>query len=106
MNLFSHFFEAEMKGTAFKVCCDRYVTDESGSGVVHQAPAYGEDDFRVCLANGVVVKGGVLPDPVDANGCFCHPVTEPYRGKHVKEADKDLIAAIKNMVLLHSDPSI
>jgi hypothetical protein len=33
-------------------------------------------------------------------------VTEPYRGKHVKEADKDLIAAIKNMVLLHSDPSI
>ena len=92
------FFEADMKVTAYKVCCDGYVTDDSGTGVVHQAPAYGEDDFRVCIANGVVVKGGILPDPVDANGCFCHPVPDPYLGKHVKEADKDLIAAIKNMV--------
>jgi isoleucyl-tRNA synthetase len=93
------FFEEELKDTAFRVCCDAYVSDDSGTGVVHQAPAYGEDDYRVCIANGVVTKGGSLPDPVDANGCFCHPVTEPFRGKHVKEADKDLIASIKNMVL-------
>ena len=69
--------------------------------MVHQAPAYGEDDYRVCIANGVVKKGDDLPDPVDANGCFCHPVTEQFRGKHVKDADKDLIASIKNMVPSH-----
>jgi isoleucyl-tRNA synthetase len=90
------FFADLMQATAFKVCCDTYVTDDSGTGVVHQAPAYGEDDYRVCISNGVVAKGGALPDPVDANGCFCHPVTAPFAGKHVKEADKDLIAAIKN----------
>ena len=95
------FFEEDKKDTAFKVCCDAYVSDESGTGVVHQAPAYGEDDYRVCIANGVVKKGDDLPDPVDANGCFCHPVTEPFRGKHVKDADKDLIASIKNMVPSH-----
>lgn len=105
------FFADVMKDTAFKVCCDSYVTDDSGTGVVHQAPAYGEDDYRVCITNGVVAKGGALPDPVDANGCFCHPVTPPFAGKHVKEADKDLIAAIKesgrlvdNARLVHSYP--
>jgi len=93
------FFTDLMQATAFTVCCDAYVTNDSGTGVVHQAPAYGEDDYRVCISNGVVTKGGELPDPVDANGCFCHPVTAPFAGKHVKEADKDLIAAIKDMVL-------
>lgn len=92
------FFKEAMEATAFKVCCDAYVTDDSGTGVVHQAPAYGEDDYRVCLSGGVVAKGGMLPDPVDANGCFCHPVTAPFAGKHVKEADKELIAAIKDKV--------
>lgn len=31
---------------------DPYVTSDSGTGVVHCAPAFGEDDYRVCLANG------------------------------------------------------
>ena len=105
------FFADMMHSTAFKVCCDTYVTDDSGTGVVHQAPAYGEDDYRVCISNGVVEKGGLLPDPVDVNGCFCHPVTAPFAGKHVKDADKELIAAIKdkgrlvdNARLVHSYP--
>ena len=49
--------------------------------------------------------------PVDVNGCFCHPVSAPFVGKHVKEADKDLIVAIKelgrlvdNARLVHSYP--
>jgi isoleucyl-tRNA synthetase len=105
------FFAETLKATAFKVCVDSYVTDDSGTGVVHQAPAYGEDDYRVCLSSGIIEKGGVLPDPVDVNGCFCHPVSAPFVGKHVKEADKDLIVAIKelgrlvdNARLVHSYP--
>ena len=62
--------EAEMKDTAFRVCIDDYVTEGSGTGVVHQAPAYGEDDYRVCLAHGIISKGGTLPDPVDDNIAF------------------------------------
>ena len=65
-----------------------------GTGIVHQAPAFGEDDNRVCLANGVVGKGEDLPCPVDMNGRFTDPVIE-YRGRHVKECDNDICAVLK-----------
>lgn len=37
---------------AFRVLVDEYVTADAGTGVVHQAPAFGEDDYRVCLKAG------------------------------------------------------
>ena len=95
------FFTELMRDTAFKVCCDDYVTGDSGTGVVHQAPAYGEDDYRICISNGIIIKGGLLPDPVDVNGCFILPVTVPFSGKHVKTADKDIISAIKDKVSIY-----
>ena len=59
-----------------------------------QAPAFGEDDFRVCLAHGVLAKGEAPPDPTDANGRFTSAV--PFvAGVGVKEADKEITAAIK-----------
>eukprot|EP00854_Cymbomonas_tetramitiformis_P009847 gene9847-11662_t len=67
-----------MTGKAFKVCNDKYVTDDSGTGVVHQAPAFGEDDYRVCIEHGIIDKGGDLPCPVDANGCFEANVVSKY----------------------------
>ncbi|CAF4717309.1 unnamed protein product, partial [Rotaria magnacalcarata] len=42
--------------TAFRILCDDYVTEDRGTGVVHQAPYFGEDDYRVCLAHGVINK--------------------------------------------------
>ena len=51
---------------AFRVISDAYVKDDSGTGVVHQAPAFGEDDFRICIENGEV------PCP---SACFCHSHT-------------------------------
>ncbi|KAG0615444.1 hypothetical protein M758_5G041400 [Ceratodon purpureus] len=80
--------------TAFKVVADNYVSDDSGTGVVHCAPAFGEDDYRVCLANGVIQKGPNLPNPVDGDGNFTAEVTD-FKGRFVKEADKDIIAAVK-----------
>jgi isoleucyl-tRNA synthetase len=71
--LFPYFASLE---TAFRVVSDGYVTEEGGTGIVHQAPAFGEDDYRVCLANGVVSKGEDLPCPVDANGRFTAEVTD------------------------------
>ena len=40
-------------GDSFKVVADSYVTDADGTGIVHIAPAYGEDDNRVCKENGI-----------------------------------------------------
>lgn len=41
---------------AFKVVADDYVTSDSGSGIVHCAPAFGEDDYRVCVENQIITK--------------------------------------------------
>jgi len=97
--------------SAFRVCVDSYVKDDSGTGVVHQAPAYGEDDYRVCLENQVVLKGDSLPDPVDANGCFMAPAPSDLIGVYVKDADKMLIQCVKdqgrlldNTRIVHSYP--
>lgn len=35
------------------------MTSDSGTGIVHCAPAFGEDDYRVCIANNIINKVGV-----------------------------------------------
>ena len=91
--LFPYFAE-EKKEVAFKVMVDTYVTDDSGTGVVHQAPAFGEDDYRVCLAHGVISKGESVPCPIDEDGRFTDKVPD-FKGMHVKEADKPILAHLK-----------
>ena len=77
--LFDYF--SDYKDRAFRVICDNYVTEEGGTGIVHQAPAFGEDDYRVCLLHGIVSKGEDLPCPVDANGRFTSDVPE-FKGTY------------------------
>ena len=91
--LFPYFKEYGETG-AFQVVSDTYVTDDAGTGIVHQAPAYGEDDYRVCIKNGVIQKGAGVPDPLDANGCFL-PVVSDFAGKYIKVADKDIIKYLR-----------
>ncbi|OBZ86658.1 Isoleucine--tRNA ligase, cytoplasmic [Choanephora cucurbitarum] len=88
------FFAEEFKGKAFKVLVDTYVTDDSGTGIVHNSPAFGEDDYRVCLSNSVITADGHLPCPVDESGIFTEEVPE-YKGMYVKDADKVIQKDIK-----------
>ena len=67
-------------GKSFEVVADSYVTEEDGTGIVHIAPAYGEDDNRVCKENGI----GFV-NPVGKDGCY---TTGPWKGTLV--TDKDL----------------
>ena len=71
---------AEIEGKCFEVLADSYVTSEDGTGIVHIAPAYGEDDNRVCKENGI----GFV-NPVGKDGCY---TTGPWKGTLV--TDKDL----------------
>ena len=57
--LFDYFAHMKEQG-AFKILTDGYVTEDSGTGVVHQAPFFGEDDNRVCKAHGVITPGPVI----------------------------------------------
>lgn len=104
------FFVPEYGATAWRVVADTYVTDDAGTGIVHQAPAFGEDDYRVCIANGILERGAALPCPIDGAGRFMDPVAD-FKGQYVKEADKAITAAIKaagrlvdNGTLTHSYP--
>ena len=62
---------------------DTYVTAEDGTGIVHQAPAFGEDDHRIAIANGILRADEMPPCPVDDSGRFTSQVRD-FAGKHVK----------------------
>ncbi|MEO0465275.1 MAG: isoleucine--tRNA ligase [Pseudomonadota bacterium] len=55
-----------------------HVTDDAGTGFVHTAPAHGEDDFAVCLANGFGAKD--IRQIVDDQGRYTDEVPERFRG--------------------------
>ncbi|MDQ2677513.1 MAG: isoleucine--tRNA ligase [Actinomycetota bacterium] len=74
---------------SFRVLVDDYVTDDDGTGVVHMAPGFGEDDQRVCEANGIV-----LVCPVDDAGRFTDEVTD-YVGQNVFDANPEIIKDLK-----------
>ncbi|EMS62671.1 Isoleucyl-tRNA synthetase, cytoplasmic [Triticum urartu] len=97
-------FFLEFQDTAFRVIADNYVTDDSGTGVVHCAPAFGEDDHRVCLSAGIIEASGLVV-AVDDDGHFIEKISQ-FKGRHVKEADKDIINAVKDKGRLVSKGSI
>ncbi|WP_076463662.1 isoleucine--tRNA ligase [Actinomyces mediterranea] len=67
-----------------------YVSTEDGTGLVHIAPAFGEDDMFVCMEVGI--KPVI---PVDEGGCFTSEVTD-YEGMQVFEANKPIIVDLRD----------
>lgn len=86
--LFPYFKEHKALG-AFRVIGADFVSTEDGTGIVHTAPGFGEDDFYACQRENIEPVC-----PVDNNGCFTEEISE-YKGLFVKEADKDIIKRIK-----------
>ena len=88
--IFPYFADKKQEG-AFRVLNDDYVTTDDGVGLVHIAPAYGEDDFRVCQEAGMKA----IVDPLDAACAFTDQVPE-YKGRFCKDCDKDIIKRLKS----------
>ena len=78
----------------FRVLGGDFVDTAEGTGVVHMAPGFGEDDQKVCEANGIT-----LVCPVDDAGCFTAEVPD-WRGVQVFEANKDIIKVLKERGVL------
>ena len=87
--LFPYFADKRAEG-AFRVLNDDYVTTDDGVGIVHIAPAYGEDDFRVCKEAGM----NAFADPLD-DACAFTDVVPEYKGRFCKDCDKDIIKRLK-----------
>ncbi|MBD2846273.1 isoleucine--tRNA ligase [Paenibacillus sp. IB182496] len=71
-----------------------FVSDTSGTGIVHIAPAHGEDDYRVARETGI----GML-SVVDAAGRYTEAVT-PLAGRFVKDCDVDIVKMLSERGLL------
>ena len=90
---------------AFRVFTADFVSTEDGTGIVHTAPGFGEDDNKVFKGTGVPTVC-----PVDAECKFTKEVPD-YAGRFVKECDKDIIERlkqegklVKKEQILHSYP--
>ena len=75
---------AKVEGKAFEVIHGDYVTLTDGTGIVHIAPAYGEDDSLVSKKNGIA-----FVNLVDKSGNFVEEV-EPWAGKFVRDCNEDI----------------
>ena len=74
-----------------------FVTDSDGTGLVHLAPAFGEDDYEVCKANDIAFYINV-----DKDGKYEEHVQE-YKGQHIFEANSQIIKDLKEKNLVFSD---
>jgi len=93
--LFPYFKHLATDG-AFRILNDGYVTTTDGTGIVHIAPAFGEDDNRVMKEAGK----NFIVCPVDDAGKFTLEVSD-FKSMQVKEADKEIIKALKDAGLLY-----
>ncbi len=87
------------------VCSSDFVTLEEGTGIVHIAPAFGEEDYDLCMEENID-----LVNPVDESGKFTEEVTD-YAGHFVKEADEQIMVdleergdLIKRSTVTHTYP--
>ncbi len=69
--LFSYFTDHQ---NAFQILGDEFVSDSDGTGIVHLAPNFGEEDARICQKNGIAF----LEQPIDENGYFTDKTPELY----------------------------
>ncbi|PBK74518.1 hypothetical protein ARMSODRAFT_952170 [Armillaria solidipes] len=91
--LFEYFTE-KFEDKAFRVVVDTYVTSADGTGIVHQAPAFGEDDHRIAIAHDVLRPDEMPPCPIDDAGRFTTEVPD-FAGDHVKAADSKIQKILK-----------
>jgi len=103
--LFDYFKEmGEGEGKCFRVIKGSFVTNDTGTGIVHCAPGFGEDDYRVCVENELI-KPGQSVMPIDDDGKFKDAVSD-YKGLQFKEADAVIMQDLKKKGRLVSQGTI
>jgi len=91
--LFPYFYD-QYKDRAFRIISDTYVKDDSGTGIVHQAPAFGDEDHRIAIDHGIIRKDEMPPMPLDDRGRYTAEVGD-LEGMFIKDADKVIMKKLK-----------
>lgn len=92
---------ADPGGPAWVVVAGEHVSLDAGTGIVHTAPAYGEDDFKLRQEQGLGILMLVGPD-----GRFVADAPEWLRGRNFKEADKDIVRDLRQRGRIHAAGTI
>ena len=101
--LFPYFAKSE---NAFRIIASDFVSDDEGTGIVHIAPSFGEDDFylgqkeNLKLIQHVTMEGQFIPEVTD----FAHDFVKPIRNSMA--IDKKIVEYLKNKDLLWSEKVI
>jgi len=74
---------------SFKILLGDFVTPDDGTGIVHTAPAFGEDDYEICKKYSIP-----LVQPVDSKGNFTSEVSD-FAGEYIHNANKGIIQFLK-----------
>lgn len=82
------FFYEDFKDHGFRVILADYVTNDSGTGVVHQSPSYGEEDFNAATKAGIITEKRTPPEVVDDTGKM---TCGELKGMYFKDADKVIL---------------
>lgn len=93
--MFLYFQELKAKG-AFRILAGDFVSTEDGTGVVHIAPGFGQDDFEACRAYN---ENFPVVCPVDEAGKFTAEVPD-YQGKQVFETNEPIMQRLKENGIL------
>lgn len=93
------YFESYRKRGFFRIYHADFVSDEDGTGVVHCAPGFGEEDYKAMVKAGLIEENELVPSPLDEKGRFCEEVHD-YKGIYVKDADKLVIKDLKDRILI------
>ena len=79
------YYKGKLEQPAWKVIAADYVKTEEGTGIVHQAPAFGEEDYE-----NIKKEGMAFVQPVDESGRFTNEIKD-FKGKFVKGAEPEII---------------
>ncbi|MFH1126079.1 MAG: isoleucine--tRNA ligase, partial [Candidatus Altiarchaeota archaeon] len=88
--LFNHFI-GKLEKPAWRIILGDFVSTEEGTGIVHIAPAFGEDDYNMGIANNLP-----LVNPIGEDGKFTDQVPE-LQGMFAKDADPKIVSILDEM---------
>lgn len=105
-------YESYRERGFFKTIAADFVTADNGTAIVHCAPSFGEEDYKVFVKQGLIGKDEEPPCHVDENGKFTIELEKFFRNKHelektlkgfyIKDADKIILSVLKSKLLLNS----
>jgi len=98
--LLPYFSARKEDGVSFQVLAADFVDLSEGTGIVHIAPAFGEDDYFLCKQAGIRVA-----NPVDEHGCFTAVVAD-FAGRSVLEANLDIVRLLRSRQQLLDDQTV